>query len=68
MTGTITSPKLTSLVANEIMSKYIRNLCKNSINFTYIFRYLKFVDNYKNGTRLEHLLIKLSESDLDQGF
>lgn len=65
MTGTITSSILTRLDPDEIMSKYTSSLPENPINFPFISRYLNFINNYKDGIRLERLLVTFSELDLD---
>lgn len=53
------------LTIDKILNKYTKSLSENFINLKLIFWYLKFVDDYKNSIRLEHLPITFSKFDLN---
>lgn len=50
------------------MNKYSRSLFEDPIYLASIFRYLNYLENYKNGINLEHLLVLFPKFDLDPEF
>lgn len=55
------------MALDKTMSKYVRSLSKDYINFASISRYLNFVDDYyEDSARSQRLPITPPEFDLDQ--